>query len=73
MYIEMQVLPIVIAINFAQELLLCISAAGVLVKSIEFATNRVPRIMGKPSLNMFYMLQAYFSLQPEKTLIIGDT
>ncbi|KAK8742004.1 hypothetical protein OTU49_002052 [Cherax quadricarinatus] len=29
--------------------------------------------MGKPSLNMFYMLQARYGVQPEKTLIIGDT
>ncbi|KAK8742003.1 hypothetical protein OTU49_002052, partial [Cherax quadricarinatus] len=48
-------------------------AAGILVKTIENATQRPPRVMGKPSLNMFYMLQARYGVQPEKTLIIGDT
>lgn len=48
-------------------------AAGILVSAIEKASNRPPRVMGKPSLNMFYMLQARYGVQPEKTLIIGDT
>ncbi|XP_071551872.1 glycerol-3-phosphate phosphatase-like [Panulirus ornatus] len=48
-------------------------AAGVLVNTIQKASGRTPQIMGKPSLNMFYMLQARYNVQPEKTLIIGDT
>ncbi|KAG7169874.1 Glycerol-3-phosphate phosphatase-like 2 [Homarus americanus] len=48
-------------------------AAGILVNAIENASSRPPRVMGKPSLNMLYMLQARYNVQPEKTLIIGDT
>ncbi|KAK7028231.1 hypothetical protein SK128_005958 [Halocaridina rubra] len=48
-------------------------AAGVLVNTLELATERPARIMGKPSMNIFYMLQARHGIQPEKTLVIGDT
>ncbi|XP_066938564.1 glycerol-3-phosphate phosphatase-like isoform X1 [Macrobrachium rosenbergii] len=48
-------------------------AAGILVACIEQCSDRPARIMGKPSMNIFYMLQARHGVQPEKTLVIGDT
>ncbi|ROT82562.1 glycerol-3-phosphate phosphatase [Penaeus vannamei] len=48
-------------------------AAGIIVNAIEAASERPARVMGKPSLNIFHMLQARFNLQPEKTLLFGDT
>lgn len=44
-----------------------------MVKAIEQSCERPARVMGKPSLNIFYMLQARYGVQPQKTLIIGDT
>ncbi|KAK4307399.1 hypothetical protein Pmani_020828 [Petrolisthes manimaculis] len=48
-------------------------AGGIMMKSLELCSNRPARVMGKPSLNLFYMLQARYNIQPQKTLIIGDT
>ncbi|XP_050717442.1 glycerol-3-phosphate phosphatase-like [Eriocheir sinensis] len=48
-------------------------AAGILVRAIEKATGRQAQVMGKPSPTVLYMLQARHGVQPQKTLVIGDT
>lgn len=48
-------------------------AAGILVRTIEKATGRQAQVMGKPSPTILYMLQARYGVQPQKTLVIGDT
>uniref|UniRef100_A0A0P4WIJ7 Phosphoglycolate phosphatase n=2 Tax=Scylla olivacea TaxID=85551 RepID=A0A0P4WIJ7_SCYOL len=48
-------------------------AAGILVKAIEKASSRQAQVMGKPSPTILYMLQARYGVQPQKTLVIGDT
>lgn len=52
---------------------LYLPAAGILVRTIEKATGRQAQVMGKPSPTILYMLQARYGVQPQKTLVIGDT
>jgi len=48
-------------------------AAGVILKTLECASERKAKIMGKPELNMFNYLVDEYQIDPKRTLMVGDT
>ena len=58
--------------TFPMEIPLVVPGTGVMVKAVETASQRTPKIFGKPSTAMFEAISKQCKVDPQRTLMIGD-
>ena len=58
--------------TFPMEIPLVVPGTGTMVRAIQTASQREPRVFGKPFTPMFEAISKHSCLVPERTLMIGD-
>lgn len=58
--------------TFPMEIPLVVPGTGVMVRSVETASQRTAKVFGKPSTAMFEAISQESKIDPKKTLMVGD-